>query len=382
MLRIHIENLLGEAMKNTNNWKKAPLADFIQFKNGKKRPDNTGIYPVYGGNGILGYSDLANQENCVIIGRVGAYCGSVYYEPAQHWVSDNAISAVNKNNSDIIFDYYLLKYLDLNNRHIGTSQPLLTQEILNSIIFNWPTFSEQVIIGKILRAIDDKISNNLNTNHHLEQVAQAIFKSWFVDFEPWGGIMPDDWKKVELGDIANITMGQSPNGESYNEDGIGTVFYQGRAEFGSRFPTRRLFTTEPKRMAKKNDVLMSVRAPVGDINIAYETCCIGRGLAAIQSKYNFNSFILYTMYSLKQHLNMFNSEGTVFGSINKNDTANLPVLMPSDKVINQFEKLIHPIDAMIESNFLECCNLTTLRDTLLPRLMSGELRVSDTEVGK
>ena len=203
-----------------------------------------------------------------------------------------------------------------------------------------------------------------------------------MDFEPWGGIMPDDWKKVELGDIANITMGQSPNGESYNEDGIGTVFYQGRAEFGSRFPTRRLFTTEPKRMAKKNDVLMSVRAPVGDINIAYETCCIGRGLAAIQSKYNFNSFILYTMYSLKQHLNMFNSEGTVFGSINKNDTANLPVLMPSDKVINQFEKLIHPIDAMIESNFLECCNLTTLRDTLLPRLMSGELRVSDTEVGK
>jgi type I restriction enzyme S subunit len=90
-------------------------------------------------------------------------------------------------------------------------------------------------------------------------MAQAIFKSWFVDFELWGGVMPDDWREGTLSEIANITMGQSPDGKSYNEDGTGTVFYQGRAEFGSRFPTRRLFTTEPKRMAAKGDVLMSVR---------------------------------------------------------------------------------------------------------------------------
>jgi len=194
--------------------------------------------------------------------------------------------------------------------------------------------------------------------------------------------MPDDWQEVTLNEIANITMGQSPDGESYNEDGIGIVFYQGRAEFGSRFPTRRLFTTEPKRMAKMNDVLLSVRAPVGDINVAYESCCIGRGLAAIQSKYKFQSFILYTLYSLKQHLSMFNGEGTVFGSINKNDMENLPVVLPPDKEIQKFEELIHPMDEIIEYNFLECCNLATLRDTLLPRLMSGELRVSGIESAK
>ena len=103
-----------------------------------------------------------------------------------------------------------------------------------------------------------------------------------------------------LSDIAEVTMGQSPSGKSYNEDGRGSVFYQGRGEFGWRYPTQRLFTTEPKRMAAAGDVLMSVRAPVGDLNVAYEDCCIGRGLAAIHSKYP--SFCLYLMRSLGKKL--------------------------------------------------------------------------------
>ena len=214
-------------------------------------------------------------------------------------------------------------------------------------------------------------------NHHLEQMAQAIFKSWFVDLEPFGGVMPDDWREGTLSEIATITMGQSPAGSSYNEDGIGTVFYQGRAEFGSRFPTRRLFTTQPKRMAAKGDVLMSVRAPVGDVNVAYESCCLGRGLAGIQSNNSCQSFILYTMFALKQQLDMFNGEGTVFGSINKNDMATLPVLIPSDKVLRQFEELVNPMDATIEANYEESYNLQAARDSLLPRLMSGELSVAD-----
>jgi type I restriction enzyme S subunit len=219
-------------------------------------------------------------------------------------------------------------------------------------------------------------------NHHLEQMAKAIFKSWFVDFDPFGGTMPDGWRVGTLSDIATITMGQSPTGSSYNEVGIGTVFYQGRAEFASRFPTRRLFTTQPKRMADKSDILMSVRAPVGDLNVAYESCCLGRGLAGIQSNNGCQSFILYTMFALKQQLDMYNGEGTVFGSINKNDMANLSVLIPSDVVIRQFEELINPIDATIEANYAENCNLQAERDTLLPRLMSGELSVSDIQAAK
>lgn len=108
-------------------------------------------------------------------------------------------------------------------------------------------------------------------------------------------------------------MGQSPKGTSYNEIGNGIVFYQGRADFGNRFPSIRLFTTEPSRYAEPHSVLLSVRAPVGDINIAVEKCCIGRGLASIYSKTGHQSFVLYTMFSLKKELDKFNSEGTVFG---------------------------------------------------------------------
>lgn len=219
-------------------------------------------------------------------------------------------------------------------------------------------------------------------NHHLEQMAQAIFKSWFMDYEPFGGEMPDNWREGTLSEIATITMGQSPDGSSYNEDGIGTVFYQGRAEFGSRFPTRRLFTTQPKRMAEKGDVLMSVRAPVGDLNVAYESCCLGRGLAGIQSNNGCQSFVLYTMFALKQQLDMFNGEGTVFGSINKNDMANLPVLIPSGEVLRQFEEQVSPMDAAIEAYYVESCNLQAARDSLLPRLMSGELTVTDLGIAK
>ena len=150
-----------------DKWRKAPLSDIIQFKNGKKRPSSVGTIPVYGGNGVLDFTDASNNENSVIIGRVGAYCGSVYYEVKSHWVSDNAISAVNKEHSNIIFDYYLLKSLDLNQRHIGTSQPLLTQEILNSIEVLIPPLDEQIEIGRTLRVLDDKIANNTRINHHL-----------------------------------------------------------------------------------------------------------------------------------------------------------------------------------------------------------------------
>jgi type I restriction enzyme S subunit len=132
-------------------------------------------------------------------------------------------------------------------------------------------------------------------------------------------------------------------------------------------------------MATKGDVLISVRAPVGDLNVAFEPCCLGRGLAGIQSNSGCQSFIIYTMFALKQHLDMFNGEGTVFGSINKNDMANLPVLIPKNEITRQFEDLVNPMDSIIESNYAESCNFQATRDTLLPRLMSGELSVSDID---
>lgn len=189
-----------------------------------------------------------------------------------------------------------------------------------------------------------------------------------------------DWIEGSLSDIADITMGQSPSGSSYNEDGIGAIFFQGRAEFGFRFPTIRLYTTEPKRMACTNDTLMSVRAPVGDLNVAHIDCCIGRDLAAIHSKTCHQSFVLYTMFSLKKQLDVFNGEGTVFGSINRNSLNDMPILIPSDDAIKEFERIVVPIDAIIRNNYDEICRLQDIRDFLLPRLMSGDLDVSDIDL--
>lgn len=175
-------------------------------------------------------------------------------------------------------------------------------------------------------------------------------------------------------------MGQSPSGETYNETGNGSVFFQGRAEFGERFPITRLYTTAPKRMAMENDILMSVRAPVGDINIAIEPCCIGRGLAAIHSKNSHQSFLLYTMKSLKNQLEVFNGEGTVFGSINKEALNNLSIKIPDETIIDNIDEILSPLDLKIKNNFMENLALKNIRDSILPKLMSGEIDVSNLKI--
>lgn len=237
-----------------------------------------------------------------------------------------------------------------------------------------PDLETQERIVRILDVIEKKISTNEEINKNLEQQAQAIYQQMFIDNAR------SDWTEGTLSDIADITMGQSPSGSSYNEDGNGTIFFQGRAEFGFRFSSVRLYTTEPKRMARSNDTLMSVRAPVGDLNVAHTDCCIGRGLAAIHSKSNHQSFVLYTMFSLKKQLDVFNGEGTVFGSINRNSLNDMPILIPSDDILDEFERIVAPMDLTIRNNYDENCRLQDIRDTLLPRLMSGELDVSDIDL--
>lgn len=216
----------------------------------------------------------------------------------------------------------------------------------------------------------EAIGTNINDN--LQQQAKMLYEEMFLN--------NTDMTPGTLSDIATITMGQSPNGSSYNEDAIGTVFYQGRAEFGFRFPTRRLFTTEPKRMAEAGDVLLSVRAPVGDLNVAYEKCCIGRGLGAIHSKDGNSSFVLYTMFALRPQLEVFNGEGTVFGSINRTALNSMPIEIPSAEKVAQFEAVVRPMDELIRTNYEEICRLENLRNTLLPKLMSGEIDVSAVQL--
>ena len=243
-------------------------------------------------------------------------------------------------------------------------------DVIQNLEIKVPPAEEQRVIGKLLKDLDDRIKLNTEINENLQEQAKTIFAKMIIEDAN------ESWAPGVLSDIAIVTMGQSPKGDTYNENGIGTVFFQGRAEFGFRFPTRRLYTTDPKRMAQANDALMSVRAPVGDMNVAYEDCCIGRGLAAIRSKDSYQSFVLYAMFNLREELNVFNGEGTVFGSINRDALNSMPISIPPKKVLDEFEAIVAPMDAAIRNNYDEICRLEAIRDSLLSRLMSGELDVS------
>lgn len=306
-------------------------------------------------------------------------CALVDEDDKYHLAPNICKISPNKKIADSNFLFQTIRsnafYKQVSNYIGGSSQPTIPMETIRQLKVKLPPLPTQQKIAAILSSLDDKIELNNKINTNLEQQAQALFKNWFVDFEPFGGKIPEGWKIGKLSEIAEITMGQSPDGKSYNEDGIGTVFYQGRAEFGTRFPTRRLFTTEPKRIAKKFDTLMSVRAPVGDLNIANEDCCIGRGLAAIHSKDNHQSFVHYTVVSLRPQLDVFNGEGTVFGCINRDALNNMEVVIPANDYLDKFEKNIASFDADIFYRSQQNSRLEKIRDTLLPKLMNNEIIV-------
>ena len=355
-------------------WKEYKLGDAISFGNGKVRPNSKGLIPVYGGNGILNFCDDYNYEGeNIIIGRVGAYCGAVYYENNPIWVSDNALAAKPKRNFNTKFLYYFLKNLELNQFAEGSSHPLVTQSLLNSIdVVITDNEKEQRAIASILSSLDDKIDLLHRQNKTLEQLAETLFRQWFVEEAE------ESWKIGTLDDEFDFSMGQSPPGESYNEIGDGIIFFQGRTDFDFRFPKTRMFTSQPSRYAKQFDTLISVRAPVGDMNMAYTDCCIGRGLSAFRYKHNptFYSYTYYKLRSLMQQIKQFEDNGTVFGSITKNDFNRLENTIPSMELINNFQKKVKPIDEKIFSNYNQIRTLTQLRDTLLPKLMSGEVRLN------
>ena len=308
---------------------------------------------------------------------------------------------------------------------------------ITSFELRLPPLPVQEKVGRVLKYFEDKIQLNNQISQTLEQMAQAIFKSWFVDFEPTkakiavldaGGtedeallaamtaisgknnaeleqfknvspeqykvlkttaeLFPSEMQDSELGEIPegweastigvefDVTMGQSPPGSSYNESGDGSAFFQGRRDFGVRFPANRVYCTEPKRMAKQGDTLLSVRAPVGDVNIASIDCCIGRGLAAIRHKTGCSSFTYYSVINLGQSLASYNSEGTVFGSINQKSLNSLPMIAPTKKTLEVFSNIVGKLDDMIKALSIEVLTLAELRDTLLPKLLSGELDIS------
>ncbi|WP_432339451.1 restriction endonuclease subunit S [Anaerobutyricum soehngenii] len=272
--------------------------------------------------------------------------------------------------------YYVLlsDYVQTKIRHNskGGTQKHIYIHDLEDIEIELPEIEEQKRVLNTLGKIDDKIHKNREINDYLCSQIQFLFSYLFNLSNA-----PKSWDKGVLSDIANITMGQSPSGDSYNIIGKGCPFYQGSTDFGAIFPTMRMYTDKPSRYAKVLDTLLSVRAPVGSLNIAYENCCIGRGLASIHGKYDNNTFVRYLLKNNRWYFDNINNSGTTFGSITKNYLFEMPITIPDGKLVSMFEQKSSLIEQQIYKNEQQIRELSNLRDWLLPMLMNGQATIED-----
>ena len=266
-----------------------------------------------------------------------------------------------------------------------------------------PEIDEQRAIARVLGALDDKIEQNRRTARALERLARAIFRAWFVEFEPVKakaagaasfpsmpqvvfdglptrfvdseiGPLPEGWEVKTTSESILLTMGQSPPSEFYNESGEGLPFHQGVTDYGFRFPTHRVYCTTEGRIAESGDVLLSVRAPVGRINVADRRLVLGRGLAGLRHRSDRQSFLRQQMCHVFVEEDAI-GDGTIYKAVTKRFLEQMPLLLPSKQAQVAFENLARPLDDLITVCEVESLKLAETRDLLLSQLLSGQIRM-------
>lgn len=361
-----------------SDWYETTLGTCVRFQNGKKRPVEGGVIPVYGGNGVLDHTNRSNNRNCVIIGRVGAYCGSVFREKGICWVSDNAISATVKSDVDIDYIYYFLKNAGLNRRHIGTSQPLLTQEILNSISIYLPSLPTQKKIAAILSALDEKIAINREINDNLQQQAFSVFDNLIANTEnndctvfDYAFLNPKRTlaknqvaRSIDMSQLS--TSGAFPSGWEMKPFNGGMRFTNGDTLLARITPCLENGKTAFIDFLDDGEVAFGsteyiVLAPKNDTppEMLY---CLARYPAFVD-------------YAVK---NMNGSSGRQRVSAETVGQYRLPLFDKHSLVL--FREVVSPMFLKMRYNSLENMRLAELRDALLPKLMSGEVDVSDIQL--
>jgi type I restriction enzyme S subunit len=272
--------------------------------------------------------------------------------------------------------------------------------------FDLPPLREQRAIAGVLGALDDKIEQNRRTVQALERLARAIFRAWFVDFEPVKakaagatsfpsmpqpvfdalptrlvnseiGPVPEGWDVRSLANCVQLTMGQSPPSEHYNFNGAGLPFHQGVTDYGFRFPSHRVYCTVDSRLAEPRDVLLSVRAPVGRINVADRPLVLGRGLAGLRHPEGRQSFLLYQTFHVFADEDAV-GDGTIYKAVTKSFLSQMPLLSPPEEAQAAFEDVAQSLDDLIASHEAESRQLADMRDYLLPKLLNGDVRLEVT----
>jgi type I restriction enzyme, S subunit len=289
----------------------------------------------------------------------------------------------------------------------GSAQPQLPIKDLKRFEIAIPPPEEQSVIARILGALDDKIELNRRMNHTLKAMAAALFKSWFVDFDPVTakaegrqpysmkaetaalfpsgfedsslGAIPLGWHVGTLTEIADVVMGASPSGDTYNDVGDGVPLVNGPVEFGDYFAVKTKWTTAPTRLSQEGDLIFCVRgSTTGRRVIADDVYCMGRGVCAIRSKNGRQAFVNQTIDSGLERL-LSKTGGSVFPNLSGTDISGFEVLVPQSSLQEAYCQVVDPLVSMAWKNIKQSRTLASIRDSLLPKLLSGEIRVKQAE---
>jgi len=343
-----------------------PFVTISDIKNNKFDLSNTRFVPKT-------YFDTIDEKRRirkgdVLYSVVGSYGIPVYADKDLEVAFQRHIAILKPSDTvDSRFLYYSMLnpafYNAADNVAIGAAQKTITLAALRNLQIPLPPLPVQRRIADVLSAYDDLIENNRRRIAILEETVRLAYRKWFG--------MVEEGRTATLGEIADVVMGQSPESKTYNDNGEGLPFHQGVTGFGFRYPRNEMWCTAGTRFAEEGDILFSVRAPVGRINVAGERIVIGRGLSAMRAKNGFQSWLLY---ALKHH---FSKEdmigvGCIFASTTKKELLSVELPFPSDEEIAAFEQIAGPIDAQIKTLSKQNAALAAARDMLLPRLMKGE----------
>ena len=327
---------------------------------------------------------IANRDD-IIYTRTGQV-GLVF--TGQEGVVHNNCFRVNSLNEKVLLNKYLYwvlksKYLYTlaNTYAAGAAQPDLPHTSFKKIKIPLPDLNFQQEIANILSRYDEAIENNNKRIKLLEQMAQNLYKEWFVRFRfpGWENCefengIPKGWNQLKLDDIADIIMGQSPESCYYNYEKKGLPFHQGCSNYGEFYLIDEIYSTKGSRFAEPGSIIFSVRAPVGKLNITFNKIILGRGVAAINSKTGKNAFLYWLLKNKFSKEDMIGN-GSVFASVTKYELLQQKFLIPPEDIIDSFDLFANNIERMMRTLYKQNTNLVKQRDLLLPRLMSGKLEV-------
>lgn len=365
-----------------------------------------GKYPVYGGNGLRGYADRSNFEGeCAIIGRQGAYCGNVRYFKGEAYMTEHAVVCQANEKADTYYLSALLSTLHLERLSGQSAQPGLAVGTLSVQEINLPSLETQRSIASILSSLDRKIELNNKINADLEEMAQAIFKNWFVDFEPFKdgkfvdselGMIPEGWKVSQIADIPHILeTGKRPKGGAVEKGipSVGAEHVKGmcaydysknkyiNCEFAAKLKTGKINGYE--LMIYKDGGKPGYFIPNFSIfgeGYPFENCYLNEHVFKLDFDGNkgFNIFC-YFFFKTEQIMSYFNAQGAkaAIPGINKKDVENIYIFSPDNESVIKFGEFAYPLFKQMLKNAIENRTLSLLRDTLLPRLMSGEIEIPE-----